>query len=42
MDYHKTMKNYIDSKLKLIKQTTKNTFINSDCKNLNKIKRRKI
>ena len=41
MDYHKTMKNYIDSKLKLIKQTTKNTFINSDCKNLNKIKKKK-
>ena len=41
LDYHITKTNYINSKLKLINQTTKNVYLNSDCKTLHKIKKKK-
>ena len=46
IEYHKTFKNYVESKIKLLNMTTKNIFINEDCRdtilNFSNIKKSKI
>tara|TARA_Y100000996_G_C22553071_1_gene654477 strand:+ start:2057 stop:3445 length:1389 start_codon:yes stop_codon:yes gene_type:complete len=39
LDYHITKSNYVKAKLRLVKQTSKNIYINNDCTNLKKIKK---